>query len=94
TINETLILLNDGHDIDSIAIKRDIKLSTIYTHLANAIEAGLLDAKDVLQLSDDEHDEIINALEMHMDDDRLKPVFDALEGQYDYGILKCIQASF
>ena len=93
TVNETLTLLNDGLDIDNIAIKRDIKLSTVYTHLADAIEVGLIDAKDTLQLSDSEHSEIINALEIHMDGDMLKPTFDALEGKYDYGILNCVRAS-
>jgi ATP-dependent DNA helicase RecQ len=94
TVNETLTLLNDGLNIEKIASQRDIKLSTVYTHLADAIEVGLVDAKEVLQLSDGEHNEIINALEMHLDDDRLKPAFDALDGSYDYGILKCVQASF
>lgn len=94
TVNDTLTLLHQGIDIENIARQRDIKLSTVYTHLADAIEAGLLEAKEVLNLSEGEHNEIINALEMNMDDDRLKPAFDALEGQYDYGILKCVQASF
>ena len=94
TVNDTLALLHQGMDIENIARQRDIKLSTVYTHLADAIEAGLLEAKEVLQLSDGEHNEIINALEMNMDDDRLKPAFDALEGQYSYDILKCVQASF
>ena len=95
TINETLSLLNDGNDIDTIASKRDIKVSTVYTHIADAIEVGLVDAKAVLQLTDDQHNEIIAALEMNADDEgRLKPVFDTLEGQYDYGVLKCVQASF
>ena len=94
TVNDTLALLNTGIEIEAIARQRDIKLSTVYTHLADAIEAGLLEAKEVLNLSDGEHNEIINALEMNMDDDRLKPAFDALEGQYDYGILKCVQAGF
>lgn len=94
TVNETLTLLNDGFDAETIASKRDIKVSTVYTHFADAIEVGLIEAKHVLQLSDGEHNEIVNALEMHMDEDRLKPAFDALEGNYDYGILKCVQASF
>ena len=94
TVNETLTLLNEGLDIEAISSQRDIKLSTVYTHLADAIEVGLIDAKEVLQLSDGEYNEIINALEMHLDDDRLKPAFDALDGSYDYGILKCVQASF
>ncbi len=95
TINDTLSLLNDGFDINKIAEKRDIKISTVYSHLAEAIEVGLLDAKGVLKLSEDEHKEILTALEMNEDDEgRLKPVFDALEGNYDYGVLKCVQASF
>jgi len=94
TVNETLILLNDGHDIENIASKRDIKISTVYTHIADAIEVGLVDAKEVLQLTDDQHNEIIATLEMNEDECRLKPVFDSLEGQYDYGVLKCVQASF
>jgi len=81
TVNETLTLLNQGFDAETIASTRDIKLSTVYTHFADAIEVGLIEAKTVLQLSDGEHNEIVNALEMHMDDDRLKPAFDALEGQ-------------
>ena len=95
TVNETLLLLNEGNDIDAIASQRDINVSTVYTHIADAIEAGLLDAKEVLQLNDSEYDEIIAALEMSDDEaGRLKPVFDAFDGNYDYGILKCVQASF
>ena len=95
TINETLTFLNDGDDINTIASKRDIKVSTVYAHIADAIEVGLVDAKEVLKLTDDQHNEIIVALEMNEDDQgRLKPVFDSLEGQYDYGIIKCVQASF
>lgn len=94
TVNETLTLLHNGHDIDHIARLRDIKISTVYSHLAEAIEVGLVEAKNVLQLTDDQHNEILAALEMNEDESRLKPVFDMLEGQYDYGILKCVQASF
>ncbi|MCW8986025.1 MAG: HRDC domain-containing protein, partial [Gammaproteobacteria bacterium] len=95
TVNETLILLNEGNDIEAIASKRDIKLSTVYTHIADAIEAGLLDAKETLQLGDSEYDEIVAALEMNDDEGgRLKPIFDAFDGNYDYGVLKCVQASF
>ena len=95
TINETLALLDEGLNAESIAEKRNIKISTVYSHLAEAIEAGLLEAQNVLSLGDDDYNEIVIALEMMMDEEgRLKPVFDALEGKYDYGILKCVQASF
>jgi len=95
TINETLSLLDDGRGIDAIAERRGIKVSTVYSHLAEAIEAGLLDAREVLQLTSDQYKEIVVALEMADDEEgRLKPVFDALDGNYDYGILRCVQASF
>ena len=94
TINETLILLDEGKDIDTIAERRDIKVSTVYSHLAEAIEAGLLDAHEILPLTSDEYNSIVSALEMFDDNGRLKPVFEALDGNHDYGILKCVQASF
>ena len=88
-------LHHDGDDINTIAKKRDLKISTVYSHFAEAIEVGLLDAKEVLKLSEDQHKEIIAALEINEDEEgRLKSVFDALDGSYDYGILKCVQASF
>ncbi|MFK5914159.1 MAG: helix-turn-helix domain-containing protein, partial [Woeseiaceae bacterium] len=95
TVNETLTLLNDGLEIDAIASQRDIKISTAYTHIADAIEAGLIEAKEALQLSDDEYNEIIAALELNIDNDgRLKPIYEALDEHYNYGIIKCVQASF
>ena len=47
TVNNTLTLLNDGLDINTIANQREIKPSTVYTHLADAIEVGLIDAKEI-----------------------------------------------
>ena len=95
TVNETLICYQQGVDIEQIARQRDVKISTIYTHLADAIEVGLLDVRDVLDLSDAEYNEIIFVLESQEDQEkgRLKPAYDELEGEYDYGILRCVQAS-
>ena len=95
TINDTLALVNEGQDIESIAQSRGIKVSTVYSHLAEAIETGLLDARIALPLTEDDYKEIVTAIEMTMEDDgRLKPVYEALDEKYDYGILKCVQASF
>jgi len=95
TVNETLLLLSQEKDVDRIAHERGITESTVYTHLAEAIETGLIEPCEVLSLQDEEYKEIVNALEMYGDGDekRLKPVFDALQQNYDYGILKCVQAS-
>jgi ATP-dependent DNA helicase RecQ len=95
TINETLILYQQNIAIEQIAQQRDKKISTIYTHLADAIEIGLLDVRDVIDLDDGEYDEIVYTIESLEDDEksRLKPLYEALEEEYDYGILRCVQAS-
>jgi len=95
TINETLILYQQDISIEEIAVQRDKNISTIYTHLADAIEVGLLDVRDVVDLNDAEYDEIVYTIESIEDEDknRLKPLYEALNEEYDYGVLKCVQAS-
>ncbi len=95
TVNETLICYQQGLDIEQIAQQRDVKSNTIYTHLADAIEVGLLDVRDVLDLSDAEYNEILFVLESQEDQEkgRLKPAYDELDGEVDYGVLRCVQAS-
>jgi len=95
TVNETLMCYQQGLDIEQIAQQRDVKQSTIYTHLADAIEVGLLDVRDVLELSDAAYNEIVFVLESQEDQEkgRLKPAYDELEGEYDYGVLRCVQSS-
>jgi len=60
-----------------------------------AIEVGLLDVKQVLDLDEREYDEIVFAIESLEDEEQgcLKQVYEALEESYDYGILRCVQAS-
>ena len=94
TVNETLNLYQQGNDVDKISKLRDLKLPTIYTHLSEAIEMGLLDVKNVLDINEQEYKEIIFLIETQSGDDgRLKPIFEALDGVYDYGQLRCVQAS-
>ena len=94
TVNETLIAYQQGFTVDEISQKREIKSSTVYTHLADAIEVGLLDVRKVLDLTDAEFNEILFVMESQEEDEkgRLKPIFDALDGEYDYGVLRCVQA--
>ena len=99
TVNETLMLFSSGNAPESIAQQRDIKINTIYAHLAEAIGSGLIDAREVIKLDDSEYNEIVNALEIIDDGEdnppkkkRLKPIFEALDGTYGYEIIKCVQA--
>ncbi len=92
TIDETLMLLCQGKTPLEIAHSRDLKVSTIYTHLSQAIESGDIDLEDAIELSDDEMKRIRFAFEQN-DGDKLKPIFDDLEGEFDYGVLKCVKAA-
>jgi ATP-dependent DNA helicase RecQ len=94
TVNETLMLYHQAPNIENIAAQRELKSTTIYSHLADAIEIGLLDAHQVVDISDDEFNTIIAVYESLDDEDKdkLKPVYDALDEAYDYGILRCVLA--
>ncbi len=99
TINETLMLFAENNDPEKVAQQRDIKITTVYSHLVEAISCGLIEARQVIKLDDAEYNEIINALEMIDDGEdnqpkqkRLKPIYEALDEAYSYEILKCVQA--
>jgi ATP-dependent DNA helicase RecQ len=91
TVNVTLAAHLRGLDAEAIAAERGIEVSTVYGHLADAIDAGLVTADDALKLDPSERDEIEAAFERceTRDTGKLGPAFAALDGRYDYGILKC-----
>ena len=91
TVNVTLAAHLRGLDAEAIATERSLEVSTVYGHLAEAIEAGLISAADALKLDAAERDEIEAAFERceTRDTGKLGPAFAALDGRFDYGILKC-----
>ncbi len=94
TINQTLALHIAGKDAAAIAAERGIEKGTVMGHFAEAIEAGLIEARKVVGLDKTEIDEIHAAFERHntVDSGRLGPAHSALGGRYDYGTLKCLLA--
>ena len=92
TINETLALHQAGLDIEAICAKRGLSASTIYSHLADVIEAGMLSAADVLDLDDDAISIIEQSAEFlnSKQEGALKPLFEELDGEWNYGILRCV----
>jgi ATP-dependent DNA helicase RecQ len=94
TVIETLQLFRNGLDVDTIAIQRNLKPTTVYSHLASCIEHGELKLNEVITINEQEINIIHEAL-LSIDDDRkmLKPVYDALDGMFDYYILRCVQAA-
>lgn len=94
TVNESLLLFRSGLDINAIAGKRDLKTSTIYSHLASCIARGEIKLKEVVDLDDQEINIIHEALlNIDVDSKKLKPAYDALDGMFDYNILRCVQAA-
>lgn len=61
--------------------------------MAKAISRGLVHVNDVLGMTENEVIYLQDAIIEHAEDDRLKPVFEALGGEVDYGVLFCVKAS-
>ncbi|ALG66943.1 DNA helicase RecQ [Beggiatoa leptomitoformis] len=98
TVTQTLTaLLTQGKTPEQIAQQRDLKLSTVYEHIAIGIEEGKVNLRQVFspdELSDDDINDIEDALlSLAEDQQLLRPVFDNFSGKYHYGILKCVRAS-
>jgi ATP-dependent DNA helicase RecQ len=93
TAEETLQLFRVGMDAEQIANQRELTVSTVMNHLAKAIEHGEADVKEVTGLDEEAIKAIRFAFEHSEDQARLKPVFDALGGEYDYAVLRCVKAS-
>ncbi|MCU7868958.1 MAG: DNA helicase RecQ [Candidatus Thiodiazotropha sp. (ex Lucinoma borealis)] len=93
TVEETAQHLERGLDLESIAKERNLSLATIYNHLAIAIEEQRLSLKKAIPIQQDQLRIIHFAFEQYGTDGKLKPVYEALDGEYDYGILRCIQVA-
>ncbi|MGE5154224.1 MAG: HRDC domain-containing protein, partial [Bdellovibrio bacteriovorus] len=95
TVRETLELLLSGVPVDQIAERRGLRTTTVYSHLARCIEEGELPLGKVVALSEGEISAIQFAFEQLPPDSpmTLKPVYDAFQGQYDYGVLRCVRAA-
>ena len=94
TVNQSLALHLKGQDVEAIAQARGLDASTVYGHLAEAIEAGLVEADAVVDLDAADMDEILATFERvgTLESGKLGPAHAALDGRFDYGVLKCVLA--
>lgn len=86
----TLDLYNEGRSIEEIAAERNLKTSTIISHLAELIEAG--EPIDVEHLISPGHFEIIADALQQVGDEVLRPVKDFLGDDYSYEEIKLVRA--
>jgi len=94
TVTESLLLFRSGLNAENIAEQRGLASTTIYSHLASCIEQGELKLNDVIQLEKQDLDLIHETLLSTGDGSKkLKPVYEALDGLFDYNTLRCVQAA-
>ncbi len=92
TEEETLQLFRLGMNAEAIATQRGLKETTIYNHLAKGIERDEIPLDKVVPLEQNQLKAIRFAFEQFDSGKRLKPVFDALEGEFSYEVLRCVRS--
>jgi ATP-dependent DNA helicase RecQ len=95
TVIDSVDLFKLGYSVPQIAQKRGFKEETIYNHLSQALEQGILALKDVVELPGQEIKRIEEAiLSLPIEQQNaLKPVYELFDGQYSYGVLRCVRAA-
>jgi DNA polymerase III epsilon subunit-like protein len=78
-------------DISTIAVERKIKESTVYEHLQKAVEYDLV---EISRLATPAMIERISAARACLpgNETKLKPLFESLNAEISYGLLKCVTA--
>jgi ATP-dependent DNA helicase RecQ len=95
TMAESVALFRLGYSIKQIAQQRELQETTVYGHLAQSLEQGMLVLTDVVELPELEIRRIEEAIMDLPEQQRnaLKPVYELFGGQYSYGVLRCIRAA-
>jgi ATP-dependent DNA helicase RecQ len=95
TVVDSTDLFKLGYSVQQIAQKRGYKEDTIYSHLSQALEQGMLELNDVVELPEQDIKRIQEAiLSLPIEQQNaLKPVYELFEGQYSYGVLRCVRAA-
>lgn len=94
---ETYDLFMQGLSIGDIAKKRELTESTIYTHASQLIRGKKIGLEKVIGETEDQIKQIENALidqGATQEGAKLKPIFEALGEQYNYGVIRCVYMNF
>ncbi|MDD5276511.1 MAG: DNA helicase RecQ [Methylovulum sp.] len=95
TVGESVNLFRLGFTVKQIAEKRALQETTIYGHLAQTLEQGVLELIDVVALPQQDIRRIEEAFLDLPEEQKnaLKPVFEQFDGAYSYGVLRCVRAA-
>ncbi len=96
TLEETLALLLANMNVDQIAVQRQLSEDTVYKHIATLLQDRRLNLTQALDIPVADlaliQDQLL-AQETGEEGFRFKPVFEALEGIYPYGLLRCVRVA-
>jgi len=95
TVNESLFLFSQLKDVTTIAEQRGLTQSTIYNHLAQGIAIGLLDLEQLIDVTSNQYQQILQAL-MSVETEtigRLKKIKELIDDEIDYGLIHCVIAA-
>ena len=92
TCAETYGLIKGGLSPEQVAAKRSLTVGTILQHCAALVGSGKLSVLEATGLPETEIRQIETAHSSLPKDEqsKLKPLFERLEGRYDYGVLRCV----
>ncbi|MEL7121423.1 MAG: helix-turn-helix domain-containing protein, partial [Bacteroidota bacterium] len=88
----SLEMLNQGADLEEIAKKRDLNTNTIYNHLATLYQEGE-DVPIYKFISKDIVQDVFQQVRKQEAPYKLKPIYEALDQQLDYNIIKLALAA-
>ncbi|MFA7165039.1 MAG: DNA helicase RecQ [Desulfoplanes sp.] len=93
TESHSLELFRQLGSVQEVAAHRKFKETTIYGHLLSAVKLGMVEGRDVVSIGPEEIDLIEGTITRLADDGivLLKPLYEALEGKYDYEVLRCVK---
>lgn len=91
---ESLTLYKAGMTVEQISRQQHLSINAIYGHLAQYIRNGELQVSDVIVLPEEEFTNVEQVMLECQEQfgQAIKPVYEALEGVYEMGVLRCIKA--
>lgn len=89
SFKDTFLMLERGLSIVDISNERNLKETTIYSHIAHLFKIGkLTDVSKFVPFH--EYKQIEGYLTENPDEEKLKPIFDALNGKVQYGKIRLV----
>lgn len=96
TLLETLALLQANMTVEQISTQRSIAEDTVYKHIATLLQDRRIALQQALDIAPADLALIQDQILTHDNSEegfRFKPVFEALDGLFDYGLLRCVRVA-